>query len=330
MKPHRYFLPKTIIIFLRLVTIILAYIGAFAGLAKAQDLGGSVLRDYPSALTVPKGRFEINFDYLTADTSEDDSQTGAGDLKGFRLLSNYGLFHHTTIMSAFTHQTLTFGLDELTIFSAELSFKRNLISRQRGWIPKLSVNAGIRTNMALDGEKLRIDVNPGNNEATPAAIHDLKDTTAYVRFTAGKIWGRFFPHLFLEYGHSKINTKADFIATEDSFGFSSDLERNEDHLKSGISLLIKFPYTSLLQLEYDYLKLFRDQKLDAIDDNHILKADINTYLTPSIILNLGGQYNFHHLNGQIPFLYQEFNQESFDRKYNYLKFGLTFLFGQKQ
>jgi hypothetical protein len=330
MKPYRHFLPKAFMIFLLPLTIILVNIGGFTGLTRAQDLGGSVLRDYPSALTVPKERFEISFDYLSAYTPKDESQTGAGDLKGFRLLANYGFFHGTTIMSAFTYQTLTFGLDELTIFSADLSFKHNLISQRMGWIPNLSLDAGIRTNLALDKDKFRIDVNPGSNETTPAAIHDLKDTTAYARFTAGKIWGRFFPHLFLEYGRSKINTKADFTATADPSYFSSDLGRNEDYLKTGISLLIKFPYTSLLQIEYDYLKFFRDQKLDAIDDNHILKADINYYLTPSIALNLGGQYNFHHLNGQIPFLYQEFNQESFDRKYNYLKFGLTFLLGQKQ
>jgi hypothetical protein len=330
MRPRRYFLPKAFIIFLHLFIIIPSYIGAFFGQTRAQDLGGSVLRDYPSALTVPKERFEISLDYLTADSPKDDSKTGVGDLRGVQLLTNYGLSHHTTIMSAFTYQTLTFGLDELTLFSADLSFKRNLISHQRGWIPKLSINAGMRINMSLEGETLRMDVNPGSHETTPYAIHDLKDTTAYARFTAGKIWGRFFPHLFLEYGHSKINTKADSIATEDSSGFSSDLGRNEEYLKTGISLLIKFPYTSLLQLEYDYLKLFRNQKLDAIDDNHILKADINTYLTPSIILNLGGQYNFHHLNGRIPLLYQEFNQETFDRKYNYLKFGLTILWGRKQ
>jgi hypothetical protein len=330
MKSHQYIYPKTYIIFLYLLTIILSCICTFGDVIWAQDLGGSVLRDYPSALTVPKGRFEISLDYLTADLPENESQIGTGDLPGFRLLANYGLLHHTTIMSAFTYQTLKLGIDELKIFSADLSLKRNLISWQRGWIPKLSINAGIRTNMALDEDRILVDVNPGNDDTTHVSIYDLKDNTAYARFTAGQIVGRLFPHLFLEYGHSNIYAKADFATKEVPPGFSHDLGRNEDYLKTGISFLIKFPYKSLLHLEYDYLKIFRDQELDEVDDNHILKADINYYLTPSMALNLGWQYNFHQLNGQIPFLYQEFNQENFDQKYNCLKFGLTFLFGGKQ
>lgn len=292
----------------------------------AQDLGGSVLRDYPSALTIPKGRFEVSLDYLTADAPNDDSQTATDALYGLRLLANYGLGRRTTLMSAVTHQNIDLGSDNLTVFSADLSLKRNLILRRRG-LPKLAIDAGIRTDRAIDEGAFSVATSTDNNQTGSASIYDLKDTTYYARLTAGQIWGPFFPHLFLEYGQNDIDAKADIYANEVISDASLDLGRSETYLKTGLSLLLKFPYTALLHLEYDYLRLFRDQKLTIIDDNHFLKADFNTYLTPSLIINVGGQYAFHQLNGRIPFLYQETNQDTFDRKYSCLQFGITFLFG---
>jgi hypothetical protein len=327
MKSFRCFLPKVFIVQLHLLVIIL-----FAGwigndIIWAQDLGGSVLRDYPSALPLPKGRFEFSCDYLTADSPDNDSQTATRALQAFRLLANYGLGRRTTIMSAWSHQNIDLGSDNLTLFSTDVSLKHNLIFRHRGFIPKVAINAGIRTDRALDEDTFSVNAGADNNQTGSAAIYDLKDTTYYARLTAGQIWGRFFPHLFLEYGQNEINAKADIYANDMTLDASTDLGRSETYLKTGLSLLLKFPYTALLHLEYDYLRLFRDQKLTIIDDNHFLKADLNYYLTPSLVINLGGQYAFHQLNGRIPFLYQDVNQGTFDRKYSCLQLGFTVLFG---
>ena len=329
MKFSRRFLLNAFILQLHLLTIIPTTVWMGNDIAWAQDLGGSVLRDYPSALTLPKGRFEFSFDYLTADAPDNDSQTATRALQAFRLLANYGLWRRTTIMSGWTHQNIDLGSDNLTIFSYDLSVKRNLICRRRGWIPKLGINAGIRADKALDEDAFSVKANADNNQTGSAAIYDLEDTTYYARLTAGQIWGRFFPHLFLEYGQNEITAKADIYTNETISDGSVDLGRSETYLKTGISLLLKFPYTTLLHLEYDYLRLFRDHKLAEIDDNHFLKADLNYYLTPSLVLNLGGQYAFHQLNGRIPFLYQDVNHGTFDRKYRSLQFGITVLFGGK-
>jgi hypothetical protein len=326
MKSSRGFLLDALIIQL-LLTIILSTGRMGNDIVWAQDLGGSVLRDYPSALTLPKGRFEFSCDYLTADAPDNDSQTATSAMQAFRLLANYGLGRRTTIMSSWTHQRIDLGTDNLTIFSGDLAFKHNLIFRPTGWVPKLAIDAGIRTDRALGEDTFSVKTSTDNNQTGSVSIHDLEDTAYYARLTAGQILGPFFPHLFLEYGQNEINAKADIYTNEMTPDASTDLSRSETYLKTGLSLLLKFPYTALLHLEYDYLRLYRDQKLTIIDDNHFLRADFNYYLTPSLVLNLGGQYAFHQLNGQIPFLYQEANQDTFDKKYSCLQLGLTVLFG---
>jgi hypothetical protein len=50
-------------------------------------------------------------------------------------------------------------------------------------------------------------------------------------------------------------------------------------------------------------------------------------VTPSLVFTIGGVWSRHQLNGQIPFLYNEFSQYRFDRNYGYAHAGLTFLFG---
>lgn len=290
-----------------------------AGWSWADDLGGSVLRDYPSALTLPKGRGEIGVDYLM-DRAGDE----AGDLRGARLFANYGLERRTAIISSFGFRDLAFDSDNLGIVSADLSLRRNLIQRRYGWIPKVACDVGLRADFVSGGGTLPVGI---DSDGGRISIEELQDATIYLRATAGQIYGSFFPNLFVEYGHSEITGAAEVTASGSSAAFREDMDRGEDYLKVGASILIKFPYKALLHLEYDYLTIFRGDHLDAVDDNHLLKADLNYYLTPSLSLNLGGQYAYHHFNGEIPLLYQDATRSIFEEDYSYFKVGLTYLFG---
>ena len=315
------------------LTIALILVSVSARLSFAEDLGGSVLRDYPVSLTIPEGRFEVSLDYLMANSTTDrlglpsDNASGAGDLQGVRLLADYGLQRRTTLMSAWGYRDLEFGLDSLRILSADLSFKRNLILRGHGWVPKLALDVGIRFDQTAGGDEMLLDGDANDNWSGPLAIDDLQDFTPYARLTAGQIWGRLFPNLFLEYGHSVIDGRATRSVPDPANGFSDDLSRSEDYVKAGLSVWVKFPYKALLHLEYDYIKLFRDGSLDRVDDNQLIKADFNYYLTPTVVFNIGGGWSQHRFNGQIPFLYNEFSQPSFDHGHGYAKVGLTLLFG---
>jgi hypothetical protein len=268
-------------------------------------------------------------DALRANDPDGGSEDGACDFEAMRLLANYGLWRRTTVSCAVTYGDREFGGSEPTILTAGLSLKRNLIHRRRGLLPKLAVDAGLRADMVVGKENILFNAPAGaaqdDEQRDRVKAEDLADTTFYARLTAGEIFGRFFPHLFFEYGHTDIDGRAEPESAENLSEFS--LNRGEDYVKTGVSLMVKFPYKALLHLEYDYLYLFRDRRLDALDDNHILKAEFTYYLTPHAALNIGGQYAAGGLNGRIPFLYQHFNQESFGRECSRVQAGLTFLFG---
>jgi hypothetical protein len=315
-----------------LITILLA-VGRPAGSALAQDLGGSVLRDYPVALTIPRGRLEISLDYLLANPTTDavglpnNGEKGAGDLRGLQLFANYGIQRRTTVMSAFAYRDLEFGLDSMPIISADLALKRNLILRGHGWVPILALDGGVRFDATTGGDEMLLDAKLDNGRSARLAIGDQQDVTPYARLTAGQIWGHFFPNLFLEYGHSVIDAKAKLSGQDSGTDFTNDLSRNEDYLKSGLSLLVKFPYVALLHLEYDYIRLFRDHDLDLVDDNQFVKADLNFYMTPSVVFNIGAGWSQHQFNGQIPFLYNAYSQNRFDQSYGFVQVGFSVLFG---
>jgi hypothetical protein len=165
-------------------------------------------------------------------------------------------------------------------------------------------------------------------------IRDLWDFSSYVRLTIGRNWNRFFPNLFVEYGYTEISSEVDTTFTEyipDEFKddlprFPIDLSRSENYVKAGMSLQIKLPFRTLFQLEYDYLKLYRGDNLDYMDNNSIIKMDISYFSTPKLVFNIGGIYFERQLNGEIPLLYNRYTQTTFDHPYGYVHIGLTYFF----
>jgi hypothetical protein len=355
--------------------------------ASPTDLGDSVLRNYPSALTLPKKRLEISLGYLRIDDTIDifdfresafssgskASRFGAlGDMTGFELLVNYGLFDKTTLQSAFASRDIDYGFSSLDVGSYNFSVKQNINNKAHDMFPFLALDAGIRGNtaddqIARDEDEINaiidrfftkdIDVRinssyvwfdketengsvsygvPKIGKSIPQiSTEDAADLTAYFRATTGRIWGRFFPNFYVEYGHTKISSKIDTTLTEyipdeltgDIPELPIDLDRDENYLKPGISLLIKFPFWALVHLEYSYMKLFRDSHLDFIDYNHIFEADVNFFIRKWLVLNIGGVFYERQLNGIIPFLYNEYTQTTFDHQYGRAQIGLTFIFG---
>lgn len=353
----------------------------------AGDLGGSLLRDYPVALTLPHLRLEFTADYLLMNDTVDifdvrESRISEvakpyraatlGDMQGFRAMLNYGLLERTTLHSLYQYRDLDFGLDSAKVHTAEFSVKQSLQNENESAFPLLAIDAGVRFNGSedqvfdTDGEiNALIDrLDPANRvdvRVDPAMVWfdrrvngnsyslgvsrmgrpnpqistaDTYDVTPYLRLTGGRIYGWFFPNVYLEYGHSFIESKVD--TTLDQYIPASlhaslpalplDLSREEDYVKAGVNLLIKLPYRALLRFDYTYYRFFRGDDLDYMDYNHTFQADLNLYLRKWIILNVGGTYYDRQLNGIIPFLYNEQTQTTFDHAYGVVHAGLTFLF----
>ena len=304
--------------------------------------------------------------------SSADRATAPGDLWGVRLKFNYGLFKNTTLMSTSQYRSQDYGFDAIGIKTIDLSLKQSLFKGNAIWFPNLALDAGLRFNSAesiiyndqselnaivqrmspgtsirirldenfvwfdqeINGDQYSLGARRQGRPDPEVTIRDLWDFSSYIRLTGGRIWGWFFPNLFVEYGHTEISSKIDTTLTEyipgqfqdDLPSFPIDLSRSENYIKTGISLHIKLPFKTLFQLEYDYLKLYQGDDLDYMDYNNIIKTDISYFPTPNLAFSIGGIYFERQLNGEIPFLYNKYTQTTFDHPYGYAHIGFTYFF----
>ncbi len=165
------------------------------------------------------------------------------------------------------------------------------------------------------------------------SIENMKDYTKFYRLTLGKTYDIFYPNIFFEYGRTKITTKIDSNIREllpDKYknfvpGLPVKLDRHEKYYKFGCSLFIKTPLRTLTYIEYFYQKFKRGSGLNYVDYNQVFKAELNYFVRGNIILSIGGIYLHRQLNGEIPFLYNKYSQTTFDHRYGWLNFGLTYI-----
>ncbi len=292
------------------------------------DMGDSLLRDYPVALTLPKHRLEVSLDYLFLDEGfgvfdGDDDPSGADSsdaglsldlesMSGFRTVINYGLTPKTTVMGGARLEQFDYGDFDVDLKRFDISIKRNITNRMYGKWPFLAVDAGLRLHSA--------DISQGR-------FDQMDDLTPFLRLTAGRIYGRFFPNIFVEYGHPTIDATLDPEPGPDAPSEYLDLGRSEDYLRSGFCLLWKRPYILMARFEYNYLRMFRDDGLTQYEDNHIIRTDLNIFPAERVVLTFGSRYSHRQLNGLVPLLYNEYTQDDFDTGYLRFHAGITILFG---
>lgn len=351
------------------------------------DQNEIVMRDNPLATTLPEDRFELSLDYLSindtldifdvrdnefADNRNIDSAT-LGDLKGGRLLLNYGLFPRTMLMAGVAYTDMDYLGSSLETTTLDLSVRQMLIdSGQSGFPFNITIDLGVNANIGKDtvftsessinliidrftDENISVEINdqyvwfhrktdsseislgvPREGKPDPdVSIKEMQDISPFIRLTAGEKFEHFFPNIFVEYGHTFIDSQIDSTLTayfhdvlEDRIpDLPMDLGREENYLKLGANILVKLPWRFLVGLEYNYLKLFRDSGLDYLDYNQIVNADLYYRITDRVTLNVGGSYFERQLNGILPFLYNEYTQTTFDHKYGLVRFGVTVLLG---
>lgn len=293
--------------------------------------------------------------------------TTLGDLNGGRLLINYGLLSLTTLHGEYTYRNVDLSVSDFQVHSLELSVRQGLLGYEsKGW-PLVALDAGVRLNFGEDIHFDQIDrinsvlrlVNPdlsindtgsdlvfsdGTNnyevskagrDPLKASIEDLLDHTWFIRLTVGKPLGPVLPNLFAEYGHneidSRITSNIDQYLPASIFPAVSalplELDRSENYWKVGCNLHFSLPFDLQGYLEYHYLRMDRDNGLDFVDYNHVVKGNLAYFLTDYLAINLGASYYSRQFNGVIPFLYNEYTQTGFDHDYAFVHMGLSGIFG---
>jgi hypothetical protein len=260
---------------------------------------------------------------------------------------------------------IDYGFGELKTRDLEISFRYSFQNKIPDKKPMIAIDAGMRYQFANDLSTTDVSImnryvkiffgdeykvykdNTGftifENSAkgwqfgvlnTPdVSIKDMKSYTGFLRVSAGKITGDVLSVLFMEAGASSIDTKIDsnlkqYQAYKKYIGVKLpfDLGRDERYLEIGADFFVKFPDRIVWNFRYSYKRMFRDSNLDYIKYNHIVDTEINFYVTKNFSINIGGKYMHRQFNGEIPYLYNEYTQSTFDHKYGYAKIGFTYLF----
>ncbi len=167
------------------------------------------------------------------------------------------------------------------------------------------------------------------------SIESSKDFTSYFRIIAGKSYKKVLATFFAEFGISAIDTVIDStfpLYIPDQYqdrlpDFPKDLSRDEKYFKTGAGIICMFTDKFYMGLNYNYLKILRDDNLSCIDDNHIVNADMWYLINKHVGLNLGGTFFQSQLNGVVPSLYNKYTKTTFDHNYGTVHFAVTFLFG---
>ena len=145
-----------------LAVVLVSLLGGGVG-ADAADLGDGILRDYPCALPLKKGRVELSLDYLRIDEGTDvfdfrDREwdniasayriAGVSDLEGARGHLNWGWRERTTLMSSVAYRNLDYSFSTLDIYSLDLGVKQSLWNRTNGFWPLIVLDVGVRYDVA--------------------------------------------------------------------------------------------------------------------------------------------------------------------------------------
>ncbi len=102
-----------------------------------------------------------------------------------------------------------------------------------------------------------------------------------------------------------------------------DLKRVENMVAVGASYGLRLgDFTG--ELHYEYNKFFRPSDVSYLDTNHILEASLSYDVTKHITLFSGAKAMLHQFMTDLPYLYNRYTQTQFDKKYGFVRFGVSF------
>ena len=160
---------------------------------------------------------------------------------------------------------------------------------------------------------------------------DTNDNTYYARFLTGFKNDNRIADFYIGYKKTKIKntitTTQEILTLAKSKGY--DLKKVLDRDESGLMFGFNYSFDTrhfVYEFNYEYDRYFRDSGLGYLNSNHIVKASISYILNRHWLLSLGGKIMFRQFNGEIPYLYSKYTQTTFDHKYGYSKFSITYSF----
>ncbi len=186
-----------------------------------------------------------------------------------------------------------------------------------------------------DKGDLVLEDDDGNAVYPHITVEDLYDDSFYVRLLTG-----FKPHesVVLDFyaGISQTTTHTKFgIYPNDNaklqlamafYAPDLNLKYTEMNYRAGLNAGVTFLTSGFFELNYEFVYTDREASEDYIDKDHILKAYVGSKIGESFLVYLGGQAMYRQLSNEIPYLYNQYTQTTFDHKYGYIELGAGYRF----
>jgi hypothetical protein len=285
-----------------------------------------------------------------------------GDMDGYELKVRYGItnslmfnYKRSTQNIEYSSSTLTNTQDDIflryNIFQYQLTTLNSGVSLDIGYtINKLNdyymndfdvmKNLVKKVDSSMDMilrngiSYVKTQDSFGNDIYTPLPYIVLKDTSDesnYIRLLTGFYTKRSVFDFYIGYKKTKIKnlitTTTEIIELAQDYGYQIEqrLNRSEKMYMAGFNYSVehnKFIY----EFGFEYDKFIRDEGLDYIDYNYIFDMSITRYINKNLSVFVGSKIMYRQLNGQIPYLYNQYTQTSYDHKYGYANAGIQFNF----
>ena len=306
-------------------------------------------------------RVNDDLDFLNMRESELGSLskygTSIGDMSGYELEARVGIFDKDSLFLNFQEWNIDYGGSKLSNQKIEFFNRFNIVSNPYSVINSLSFDLGFIYNSAdrvnisnielmnsminkispntdfsigengtilKNGTKTTIYDTNQNVVVPSVAIDSLSSTSYYLKLLIGKqILKKTILNLYSTFSYIDIQSEID-IPQELLDNISiANLNRDEYVLDIGFSIISEFRYL-LFEMNYEYSKLFRDNNLNYRNYNHTLEITLSKPITKNFLMFLSGKMMFQQLNRDVPYLYNQYTESQFDKKYGFAKFGLIY------
>ena len=300
------------------------------------------------------------FNIKSQEVSQERAESSFGDYDHLRAHLNVGLTDNDMILVDLITRNIDYGSSSITSRHYELGYRHSFapwvaldvtfkandaddiyltdINDLNSTVHKIDPRLSIDSITPLyiwffetGDDSLKIGI---PYDGTPyASLTDMYDLTGSARLTFGHAFENIYPNLFLESGytyasavaHTNMFDKASASIKESLPELPIDLSHSEIYTTVGINTFFHLPWNFGGYAEYNYQYFFRDEEFTNGKTNHTVILELNYTLTEHIRAAVSGIYLHQQLNGVIPFLYNEQSQNSFDHKYGWAAFSLSYL-----
>jgi hypothetical protein len=210
-------------------------------------------------------------------------------------------------------------------------------------IKKVYPNSGVTKNnemseilnkpiymISIDGSETMLTDSNGNSITPSFSTENMSSNTLYLKLLFGsQVGSKTLFDLYTTILYTDISSEIvipNNIMDHVPSSFKSDLSRSETAMNVGLSFISEFSYF-LFELNYEYTRIFRDSDLTYENNSHTLDSVLSLRLSRNISLFAGGRLMFQQMNSDIPYLYNQYTETQFDRKYGFARFGLIYNLG---